>query len=141
VLSPFTQQHCYASLYKAYTLLGFEPGSSASQENATTTAPRRQGDNVHINIFFDFRFQSGLHPSALLTASGLLLTMATSVATAVYCCCILLLTMATSVATALALLYVCTYVGYCVLQSRNIQFKICSKHHVGVKKLQLCLSA
>jgi hypothetical protein len=36
-----TQQYCYV-LPKTYALAGFEPGSFVSQEDAISTAPRRQ---------------------------------------------------------------------------------------------------
>jgi hypothetical protein len=41
ILSQFSQQHCYASLKKPYTLAGFEPRSTVLKADAMTTAPRR----------------------------------------------------------------------------------------------------
>jgi hypothetical protein len=42
-----TQQHCYAYFpLKPYTLTGFEPESSVTEEDKMSTAPRRQGTHV-----------------------------------------------------------------------------------------------
>jgi hypothetical protein len=43
----FTQQHCYDFLK---TLARFEPGSSAPEADAMSTAPRSQGKTIFVHV-------------------------------------------------------------------------------------------
>jgi hypothetical protein len=52
ILSQLTQQHCDVFSQKPYTVAVLEPGSSVSQADAMTTAPRRQG--VNPDFLFSF---------------------------------------------------------------------------------------
>jgi hypothetical protein len=52
----YAQQHCYVLLKKTLTQACFEPGSSVTQADAMTTAPRRQDSNQTRPAYQSYRY-------------------------------------------------------------------------------------